>query len=67
MILEGDYFLLDRWWAASLVEHLMEAGLCVMCHGEPMPLQDDPVHHFLQLTASKSKNYGHEVSALWET
>ena len=44
-----------RCWAGSLVEHLMEAGLYVMRHGEPMPMQDEPVHRFLQLNGSESK------------
>ena len=33
----------------------MGAGLYIMRHGEPMPLQDEPVHRFLQLTGSESK------------
>ena len=44
-----------RCWAGSLVEHLMEAGLYVMRHGEQMPLQDEPVHRILQLTNNESK------------
>ena len=39
-------------WAASLVEHLMEAGFYVIRHGEPMPMQDEPVHRLLQLKVS---------------
>ena len=44
-----------RCWIGSLVELLMEAGLYVMRHGEPMHMQDEPVHRFLQLTGSESK------------
>ena len=33
-----------RCWASSLIEHLMEAGLYAMYHGEAMPMQDEPVH-----------------------
>ena len=44
-----------RCWASSLAEHLMEAGLYVMRHGEALPMQDEPVHRFLQLIASESK------------
>ena len=47
-----------RCWAGSLVEHLMDAGLFVMRHGEALPSQDKPGHRSLQLTMSESK-------ALW--
>ena len=45
-----------RCWADCLVEHLMEAGLFVMRHGEKMPWQDEPVHRFLQLASAESKS-----------
>ena len=32
-----------RCWASSLVEHLMEAGLYVMRHGEALPMKDESV------------------------
>ena len=47
-----------RCWAGSLVEHLMGAGLYVVRHGEPMPMQDKLVHRLLQLS-------GPESIALW--
>ena len=53
-----------RCWADGLVEHLMESGLFAMRHGEPMPMQGEPVHRFLQLTGSESKRYGYDVSGL---
>ena len=51
MLPEKEY----RYWAVSVDEHLMKANIRVMHHGEPMPIEDQPVHRFLQLTASESK------------
>ena len=33
----------------------METGLNVICHGEPLPPQDEPVYCFLQLIGPESK------------
>ena len=44
-----------RCWAGSLVDQIMESGLYVMHLGEPVPTLEEPVHRFLQLTGSESK------------
>ena len=55
-----------RCWAASLVEHLMEGGLFVLCHGEAPPSQDEPVHCLNNLLCRNLKHYEPSESRLWE-